>query len=479
MAGMSDAGFSRKTFDEILEGLRNRAKPVFQDLVPPGEEVDTSDSSTIGRLIGLITPDLDELWQASLEVYQAFDPNSATGVALENIVQYGGLSRNQDTFTTFDGKVWGDVNTSIPANQVVQGRTSDFFYSIGDTTLSEGSAVGKGFTLSSVTSGNEYSISLITSATVTVASVVATGVDTPLTIIQQLQAQIELAGVALATLQGNILYIEPITFYATLFCSAPTLSLVKVMKRVSFVAATSGPVPAPTGEVVNIITPVLGWDSVVNPVPPTLGLVYESDETLRERFRVSKALRAKNQAEALYSDLLNISGVEFIKIYENTTDATDLMGLPEHSFMVVVQGGNNNDIAKAVWNNKPMGISSAGAVEASVLDSQGIEHIVKFTRPTAVPIYVNLEIKKVGNGFPATGVEEIRTAILEYFQNNNAVGEPVVYSRLFTPANSVPGHQIDSLEIGTSLGSMSQATITLAYDEYPVISQENITITVT
>ncbi len=479
MAGMSDAGFSRKTFDEILEGLRNRAKPIFQDLVPPGEEVDTSDGSTIGRLIGLITPDLDELWQASLEVYQAFDPNSATGVALENIVQYGGLSRNQDTFTTFDGKIWGDLNTLIPANQVVQGKTSDFFYSIGDTTLSEGSAVGKGFTLSSITSGNSYSISLITTETVTSVSVTATGVDTPLTVLQKLQEQVELTGLALVTLQGNILYIEPVTFYATLFCSAPSLTLVKVMKRLTFVAATSGPVPAPTGEVVNIITPVLGWDSVVNPVPPTLGLTFETDEALRERFRVSKALRAKNQAESLYSDLLNISGVEFIKIYENTTDTTDLMGLPEHSFMVVVQGGNTNDIAQAVWNNKPMGISSVGAVEVSVLDSQGIEHIVKFTRPTAVPIYVNLEVKKIGNGFPTTGVEEIRNAIIEYFKTNNAVGEPVVYSRLFTPANSVPGHQIDSLEIGTTPASLSQATIVLDYDEYPVISPENIVITVT
>lgn len=478
MAGMTNAGFTRKTFDEILEGLKTQAKPIFQDLVPPGEEVDTSDSSTIGRLIGLITPDLDELWQASLEVYQAFDPNSATGVALENIVQYGGLTRNQDTFTTFDAKIWGDVNTLIPANQVIQGRTSDFFYSIGDTTLSEATAAGKGYTLDTVVSGDTYSISIITTETVTSVSVTATGLDTPLSILQQLEDQLDLTGLLFANLVGNILYIEPLSFYSTLYVSSTSLDLVKVMKRLTFVAATSGPVPAPIGEITNVITPVLGWDSVTNPVSATLGLEYESDEDLRERFRVSKALRANNQAEALYSGLLNISGVDFIKIYENVTDVVDLMGLPPHSFMAVVQGGNSDDIGEVIWNNKPLGISSVGSTDVSVLDSQGIEQIVHFTRPIAVPIYVNLEITRVGNGFPATGVEEIRAAIVEYFRTNNAVGEPVVYSRLFTPVNSVPGHQIDLLEIGTSPGSLSMSTINLDYDEYPVISPENITITV-
>ena len=92
MAGVTEAGFVPKRFNEIIASLQANAKPIFQDLVKPGEEVDTGDTSTLGRLIGLISLDLDEVWQALEQVYQAFDPNSATGVALDNIVDYMGIT---------------------------------------------------------------------------------------------------------------------------------------------------------------------------------------------------------------------------------------------------------------------------------------------------------------------------------------------------------------------------------------------------
>ena len=58
MAGVTNAGFVPKRFNEIHAGLEAVAKSIFQDLVKPGEEFDTSDTSTLGRFIGLITPAL-------------------------------------------------------------------------------------------------------------------------------------------------------------------------------------------------------------------------------------------------------------------------------------------------------------------------------------------------------------------------------------------------------------------------------------
>ena len=54
MAGVTNAGFVPKRFNEIITSLQENAKPIFQDLVQPGEEVDVGDTSTIGRLIGLV-----------------------------------------------------------------------------------------------------------------------------------------------------------------------------------------------------------------------------------------------------------------------------------------------------------------------------------------------------------------------------------------------------------------------------------------
>ena len=54
-----------------------------------------------------MAPALTELWQADLEVYQAFDANSATGVALDNVVQYMGVTRQQGRPTVIRGLCMG------------------------------------------------------------------------------------------------------------------------------------------------------------------------------------------------------------------------------------------------------------------------------------------------------------------------------------------------------------------------------------
>ena len=93
MAGVTETGFVTKRLGEIITGLKENAKPIFQDLVPPGDEVDTGDTSTIGRFVGLVSPSLDDLWQAAHSIYLAFDINSATGVSLDNLVEIGGIVR--------------------------------------------------------------------------------------------------------------------------------------------------------------------------------------------------------------------------------------------------------------------------------------------------------------------------------------------------------------------------------------------------
>ena len=57
------------------------------------------------------------------------------------------------------------------------------------------------------------------------------------------------------------------------------------------------------------------------------------------------------------------------------------------------------------------------------------------------------------------------------------MGENVIYTRFFTPVNSVPGHQVDLLEIGTSIGAMGTTNIPLTWSEYPITLPEYITVT--
>ena len=124
MAGLTPEGLVTKRLTDILSDNRQRAVQLFQDLVSVGDVVDTSASSTLGRLIALAAPGEADLWEAVQEVYSAFDPNSATGIALDNLVALGGITRFSNTYTTAQALFTGNNGTLIPAGSVVSSATS-------------------------------------------------------------------------------------------------------------------------------------------------------------------------------------------------------------------------------------------------------------------------------------------------------------------------------------------------------------------
>lgn len=481
MAGVTNAGFVPKRFNEIIADLQANAKPIFQDLVQPGEEVDTSDTSTIGRLIGLVTPSLDEVWQSMQQVYQAFDPNSATGVALDNIVQYMGITRRVGRPTVLRASVWGLLRTAIPEGQVIRGATPDRFVSTAPLTFSVNDMTGFSVNPNSIIEGQDCTFTFIVEEGIyTLTHTVVVG-NTISDVLNTWKTQFD--ALALSRYDGKI---EAEKFYFTskeyfAFVSVPSLTnsvIVDVKKRLTFNSEKEGNISAPIDTVTTILTPVFGWTSVTNEVSAEKGSTQETDEELRARFRISKAARANNLAEALYSQLLELEDVKFVRVYENTADSVDTKGLPPHSFMAIVRGGSNSDIGEVVWNNKPLGIASEGNTLVTIRDSQNIERSVKFSRATEIPIYVNVTVKKVGSTFPNDGAEQIRQALVNYINDGAVFGEEIIYTRMFTPINSVLGHQVNSLEIGKTSIAMGTTNLLMNWDEFPIGLAENINITV-
>lgn len=480
MAGVTYTGFVPKRMGDIISGLKDNAKPIFQDLVPPGQEVDTSDTTTIGRLVGLIAPDLDQLWQALQQVYQAFDPNSATGVALDNVVQYIGITRQQGSPTVLRSSVWGQTNTYLPQGQVIRNVEGDRFTSTTQLTFSLNDMIGFAAIPTVLNVGEETGFTFIVQEGIySTAHTVQAG-DTLETVLDAWKTQLDGYG-----LQREEYYIDDGKFYVVLkeyfgYITTPSLinsSIVEVKKRLTFNSDAQGDIPAPLNTVTTILTPIFGWLSVSNEISAEVGSLYETDEELRARFRISKAVRANNTSEALYSQLLELEDVDFVRIYENMTDVVDLRGLPPHSFMAILRGGTDTDIGRIVWNNKPLGIDSHGTSSVIIRDSQNLEREVKFSRATPIPIYVKIEVKKTDNNFPDDGVEQIRSAIVNYINTRNTFGEDVIYTRLFTPVNNIPGHQVDVLEIGTSAGSLAVGNIPMDWTEYPITLPEYVTVT--
>lgn len=205
-------------------------------------------------------------------------------------------------------------------------------------------------------------------------------------------------------------------------------------------AQTTGPQPAYAGSVNTIETPVAGWASVTNAADHTyLGTDLETDAAFR--LRRAEELRAQGNAtvEAIRQDVLGVSGVTEAFVFENTTDLTDVDGLPPHSFETVVQGGTNLDVATAIYESKSAGIATYGVTTQNVTDSQGFVKPIKFTRPTVTNIYVVVNVTRDPLTFPADGVDQIKAAIASYGDANYRIGSDVVSSALIPPCFDISG----------------------------------------
>lgn len=479
MAGVTDAGFIIKRLADILADDRALAVQLFIDLVQPGDTVDVSDSSALGRLISLAAPSEADLWEAAQEVYAAFDPNSATGIALDNLVAYAGLTRKEQTFTTASILVAGDTNTLIPTGQTVSSSTTgEQFTTVGAISLSASNA--SGITVSVVTLQNTtaYTITYANTTGSNTITYTSDGTATIAEILIGLQLVIASAHPTLTSfVVGTTLVINRNDIFQTVaFTTSVNLGITKVRTVGEVVAVNAGPLNQPANTIDTILTPMLGWDSVNNPSAAAPGTDRETDEELRLRFRNGKFDRATNTYDAIYSALINTNGVEEVTIYENDTSVVDGNGVPAHSFLPIVVGGLSQDIGNAIWENKPIGILSYGNTSVNVTDVQGGVHVVSFSRPNPVVIYITMDITTDVN-FPPNGNDAIRSALIQYFSDNLGTGDDVIYSRLYTPINSIPGHEVVSFKIGTAPSPTGTTNIVIPFDSIASLSSINIVIT--
>lgn len=481
MAGLSREGLEIKNLDEVLNDNRTRASNLFADLVPAGDLVDVSDNSTIGRLIGVVSPSEASMWEAIQQVYNSFNPATAVGIALDNIIALSGISRLVAQPTRAQVLLEGSTNIVIssPLGKAYSSTTQRVFSILNPVIMSPIAASGIGITTASIQNSTLYRFSYsidgvnfintdyTSDSTATQAEILA-GIKT--------QVDLILGGVFTTYYQDGRLFItrtDP--FQVASFTVSVNLRIEKVRKLGIVVDDIVGPFPQQAMAIDTISVPIVGWDSILNPISATTGRLVETDEELRERFRNSKFFQSQNILEALIDALKNVDGVTDVVVYENDTDAVDANGVPAHSFMPIVLGGLPSDIGNSIWENKPTGIPSVGNTTIQVTDSQGFLHSVSYKRPTEVPIYITVSISDAG-GIAGDAQAQIRQNVETYGDSNYFIGDDVIYSRFYTPINAVPGHMVNSLKMGTSPSPTGTSNIVIAFDAVATFNPANIIV---
>jgi uncharacterized phage protein gp47/JayE len=213
-----------------------------------------------------------------------------------------------------------------------------------------------------------------------------------------------------------------------------------------FQALEYGAVPAVSNTVINIITPISGWDSVDNMDNGLTGRMEETDSELRLRREISLSVIGAGTVESIKSRIINdIANVVNCAVFENTSDIVDpISNRPPHSLEIVVSGGDSQEIADLIWQIKPGGIqlynNPSGGQTLIVVDSNGDDQIIYFTRPTVVYAHVQVTINTFSaeEDFPLDGVDQIKDAILEY-ASTLALGNDIIIQKWYVPVYSIPG----------------------------------------
>lgn len=243
-------------------------------------------------------------------------------------------------------------------------------------------------------------------------------------------------------------------------------------------SSVKGAVLAPAGTLTKIDTPIYGWQTATNLLDAVPGRDEETDEKLRLRRRASTSTPGQAILDALYGALSNLPSVLQARVYENDQDTVQAVtNLPPHSIYCVVEGGTDADILKTIWLKKTAGTTTHGTTSGTVNDSMGNPHTLKFSRPSDVNVYVVVNLH-TRSGWPTDGAQRIKDALTAWAGANQSIGEEVIQSRLFDPINSIPGHSIDSLYIGTAAGPTGTANIAVPFDGLSRFDSSRIVVNV-
>ena len=270
---------------------------------------------------------------------------------------------------------------------------------------------------------------------------------------------------------------------------------------VTATCAITGAIEPEIGSVTNIKTTIGGWTGFTNTGVIQVGTNQQSNAAFRSARAKSVSRPGSNQTDNTVGELFAIDNVLRVAAYENPTGTADVSPenpyrLPAHSETYLIQGGDSSAIAKAIYIKKNPGVylNGAGIVEEVVVTSDlhpSNNKLIRFGRPTPVPMIVSIELADPLNSLPTNIEELIEKAIIAYGngelfdsgvngfdQTGFDIGESVPVRRLDTPINKVigvyDGAYINNVTVNTQTGGL----ITIAFDEISSWSSDNISVTV-
>ncbi len=423
MATLTEAGLVTLTLPQILEELNSACKTKLSS------DWDSSSNNVINILNGIYAERLLAVENGIRVCYDSSSPQSASDISLDYAVSYANIRRIAASKTYTPLEVTGTVGSIVPLGTIVDvADVGTRFLFTEALTLTNTQFADISITTSSVVDSTNYSITVDSEVNTINSGVAATSAS----ILNALAAEItsNVAGVTVTLPTSTSLRIDVTEVDSVLpIVVGAGLSVTSVSDIALVEAKDSGAVIAPKETLTVLPVPIAGITGVTNRSTAIVGRLEETDEELRIRRYNSVGSNGVSTYNAISGKVSNLTGVEFATVNANSGASTDSSGVPSKAFEVVVFGGEDDLIARTIFENAPIGIESYGDVSKVVTDTEGNPQVVRFSRPTNVFIHVNCVYKDYSEEKTSvTTATAIRNAILSY-GNSLPVGKDVIPQR--------------------------------------------------
>lgn len=256
----------------------------------------------------------------------------------------------------------------------------------------------------------------------------------------------------------------------------------------TFQAQIPGSVSVGIGALNQIVTPVLGWETISNPTVGETGRNEESDIASRTRRRQTLALQGVALPEAIVSGLHTVEGVRSLTFRENVTNAAitiEGVTLGPHSIYVCVDGGTDEDVALMLLRKKSLGAGWNGDTVTTVVEPySGQSYPVQYDRPEVIQIFVKVTVVANGAAFPDVPAL-VKAAMLDYAaglqdgEDGFVVGGDVSPFELAAAVGRVAAPlYVRNIELSTNGTTYSAAEIPIPISQKAGLLEGNIAVTV-
>lgn len=263
----------------------------------------------------------------------------------------------------------------------------------------------------------------------------------------------------------------------------------------TFRTVDTGPIEIPAHTVTSIVTTIPGWDTIDNDTAGVPGRDTESRAEYENRRAASVAANAHGSTEAIFGAIANITGVLDVQVLENIgPDPVVKYGVtvPGHGITVCIYGGEDEEIAEAIYRKKDNGADTGGntAIRYTAADYHNAVYDYLIMRPDPIPFWIKVTVA-AGIAPSDTQIATLKEALYRDFYGLNdmsrnarvGLAQTVYAARFYCPA-SRSGADLPIVSIEIALSDDQPADdgwldlIDIRGDQEPTLSRDSILIVV-